>query len=80
VIKEDEGASGGVPVWIRVFECVGVDGRAGWEAFFFLTKLRRFGRITGGKEDTNSILLSYPLNTLGTCEWVYIVLHWCSSA
>jgi len=59
VIKEDGGASRGVPVWIRVFEGVGADGRAGWEAFFLLTKLRRFGRVTRGKEDTNSILLSY---------------------
>ena len=50
----------GVPVCICVFEGVGADGRAGWEAFFLLTKLRKFGRITGGKEDTNNILLSYP--------------------
>jgi len=59
----------GVSVWIRVFEDVGC------ETFFLLTKLGRFGRITCYKEDTNNILLSYPLNILGTCKWVYTVLH-----
>jgi len=40
VIKEDGGASEGSPFWICVFEGMGADRRAGWEAFFLLTKLR----------------------------------------
>jgi len=66
---------GEIPVSICVFEDVGADERVRWKTFFLIVKLRRFGRIIGDKKDTNSILLSYPLNTLGTCEWVYNVLH-----
>ena len=59
MIKEEGGRAGGIHVWIPVFEGMGADGRTEWENFFLLTKVRRFGKITGVKDNTNSILLSY---------------------
>jgi len=53
------GGVGRIHVWLCVFEGVGTNWRAELEAFFLVTKVRRYGRITGVKNDTNSNLLSY---------------------
>ena len=43
--RRREGQTSEIHVSIRLFEGVGTDGRAEWEAFFLLTKVRNLGGL-----------------------------------